>query len=396
MTRPTLLLALSSALLGPLSCATTPQTTSPTAAVAALPLKALRNPALRVALAGLEAEPKRQLSALQATKLLIAVVQEPLQAARLLDYLLTYYRKRGISYDKHQVMLAALRSASPDLIAALLERKVYHRGYFTAQVHYSFLDHCTLLHLLYLLIMEVFNYKISYFLPGWVELTWDGLGMVGLALSLVTLLFKPPWLLTVKAKLGLLRPKTALFLLQLGKLYYALTLARRLALRPDYVFLVLQGLRSREERMAIALLLLQAGAKPGAEVLLVRAQEGLPEEITTLLGPAQYQVTSALHLAAEEGMLPVVQALLKAGLPVNALALTTQDRLHYEMPAGETPPAILPVTYQSMNDLYERKGLDGSPQTALQLAPPGSPTAAYLKAQGGKAYQPAEAKPRKS
>ncbi len=348
-------------------------------------LTQLRNPSLRQVLRSLYNKPL-QLTRAEATDLLIASSSEPRLGKALTAQLLQSYQQQGIAYDAHRVMEQALQEASPAVIQYLLEHQVYDPHHLQGQVRYHFFSHCSLIHLLYIFFTEVPTYKISYFLPLQLERTWNLLGLARMGLGLVNFLFPTSLLVGLNRWIGVLRPNQISLALYLSKIGYALRLSSQIGIAPGYLFKALQTRRAAQDRAAIALLLLAHGADPNTGVLLVHSQQGLPEAFEALWQPKRYEITSALHVAAQEGMLEVVQALLAAGVPVNTLALQTRDTLHQVAP-GSPSPAVLPVHYRAMSELYKREGTQELPQTPLQWAPQGSLTAQYLEAQGGQPYR---------
>lgn len=327
----------------------------------------------------------------EATYLLLAAMDET-HALQILSFLVKSFKKNKQGFDRHKVMLQGL-GAPISIVKYLLEKGIYNKGYLSKKQHDNFLLKLDKLHIAYILLIDSFNITL---IPPFITYIW------GLISSFKTIIWLLSWFSTkcddltkwingYTGKLDFLFSLKGFLFFYLVCILYSLYISIKVSIKPGYIFHLFAGDFEHKPKKEIeekALLLLQYGANPNAKALFVKKQEKLMTlmQLPEGLSLYSYDTISITHLASEHNMYRLVQALLKKGAKPNAITLSMKDTLNYPPKPGQ-----MPFQFITTQNLYNRD--KGVKQTPLDLAPPGSSTAQYLKEHGAKYYQ--EIKPAK-
>ena len=312
------------------------------------------------------------------TKVLLAMLADPNNTKELFAYLVSRFQEKGYKIKKHQLMKKALVCADYSLIKYLLDKHLYDDRYFSKTTHYFFLAKFPNFRILYALLEGVGQVQL---LPAYLNYLWSVIMSVNLVSWLVGLVYTnsiSTWLQKVISQSYF--AKFSFFIaIQFGKLCYVLYLVRTVSIEANYLFHVLYGNRSKDEKETIALLLIARGVNVNNQVLLVERKEFPPSlKRLAILGLCTYQKIAPIHLAVEQNLLRVVKALVAQKADISLQAIYMEDIVNYRL-LQNPMLSQLPIQFVRIQDICNNKGPNTLCKKVLDLAIPGSDVANYLK-----------------
>jgi len=328
----------------------------------------------------------------QATKLLLAALEETSHTLELVQSLLNYYKKQRYTFSKHEVMKKALEDAPVDVVQYLLEKKIYDERYFNKKHHRNYLLKLDQSHL----IANMIDMMSVSIIPRFIATIWGWFHKASWFFYLIS------WVYDNRISAAFRTFDSYIPMFPLTVLYWVILIgigtykSTKISIVPGYLFYLFADTKLSKEQIAErALLLLKFGAKSDAWGLIVK---NISKESNSLIHQQfktqgyyaySYLSTSALHLATYYNIFPLVKKLVELGAKVNGVAVSMKDKMKdfkkmniMDMISGPFDPIVL-------SDLYN--GKKGNKQTPLDLAYKGSKTAKYLQEHGAKHYSELQA-----
>ncbi|MEM7173775.1 MAG: hypothetical protein AAF380_00720 [Bacteroidota bacterium] len=391
-------------------------------------------------------QPIPKLSKKLAEHILSAAIEEQnTYILKIVDFLLTYFQSKNIPFSKHLLMQKALKKASTTtlisatkpnqpilaqyqkeetfkLVNYLLKNKIYKQNQLLAQAYKIPSRKLDWLHIVYILFSEINNVR---FLPSFIVKTWGTLSTLINGFMLVAWLLTIPFSITnFLFGLGssvvsfLLTPNKAisyymdkyLFFLRwywiatfyLLRVVIVLYRARAVSYKPGYLFHLFKNIENKNKNAveALALLLLENGAKPNAKALFI-TKKSMPE--IPITSQYHYTTLSILHQATKHDMQHLTKALVKLGANVNTIGnIGVNDQINFplfiQIAKTSQDPKI--SIWEKINMIFKifkvfklitikhlKKQNKGQKVTPLDLAPINSTTAHYLTSQSAKPYR---------
>ena len=302
----------------------------------------------------------------------------PQKALHTTKHLLETLQQKKYPFNKHHVFCHALQYANPSLIEYLLQQKIHHPELLTKQVRYDLVYKTSFDRL-----NENFN-KLKI-LPKIVRRAITIISYTATALFFISLILRN--LRTISKEITNTSVTIASFLPIISGikvlviLYYGFY---KLGIQPNYLIITLKTNRSRKDKTAIILLLLKYGAHPHLQSLyitptLTKQEDSATEIIRRKYHPSRYEFIYPIHLAVQQGLLEVVQALEAQGADLNALAFYIEDAVNTSGIQPETDLVLF-------TEIYKRKGRHVTCKSLLDIAPYG-PTYQYLRKKKVKKYR---------
>lgn len=331
----------------------------------------------------------------EATHLLLAAMDEA-HDLQILDFLVKSFKKNKKAFDKHQVMLQGQKT-SISITKYLLQNGIYNKDYLTKEQHYNFIFTTNDKYRLLFTIIDSFHIKL---LPKSITKIW---GIISSFKFIIWILSwgsttcdnLAKWINGYTGKLDFLVSLKGFLFFYLVRILYSIYMGIKVSIKLPYIFYPFTEAfkhKPKKEIEDLVLLKLEYNALANAKALLIEKQEELMMMLIQVpkgLNLCRFRIAYILHLAAQHNMYRLVKKLVENRANINAIALSMKDTLNYPPKPGQM--MALPFQLITPQDLYN--GKKGLKQTPLDLAPPGSETAQYLKKHGAKHYE--EIKPTK-
>lgn len=378
-------------------------------------IEQLQNPNLQKVLLDMLQGSSPPLTEKEATNLLMASLNEPSYTKVLVSYLLDFFRKENYSFDKHQIMLKALKCAPLPVIDYLLEEGVYDANYLNKEEHYNIFENFPLWRSFYMLIInspdiDIIPSVISIILrtvnilpfivpvASWINTKTFNFSMrknILYFLQKMSNEYNNDLFQKFSSLFCIVKPLLLLFIkslhfLPIVRFFIGVCMAWRTSIRPSYLFsTLLAELRPNEDKQALALLLLKHGANPHIKAFFVKKKKLHPQmqQIQELFKPCIYRELSVLHLAAQLDLLPLVKKLVELGIDTNIPATFMEDTINYPSEEENTSNLSPPINFVTTKEMYYKNNPAFVRKTPFDFAPRGSQTAQYLKSQGGKYFK---------